>query len=204
MLRCQVTLNRKSTTVLVKTPTREQRLIASEVYESAYADAEAEGLYSEGEAFTLLLSEGLFTTEDQKYMDDLPKEIERFKVGLYESQFKTKEKGVIRKALAKAKAKLAEVTASRYSLVHLTCAGSANIAKSRYLLGASLYRTNGRAVFTDEQFWSQPSALLDEVLSHYHKARLEEPVYRELARTEPWRSIWSVRKTSHSLFGVAA
>jgi hypothetical protein len=181
-------------------PTRDQLYEAEEVYREALEQGELQGLYDDGEVLALLRAEGLWTDEDQKLYDCLPKEIEEFKVGLYAAHFRSAERKTVRKALNVARDRFRALHALRFSRDHVTARGVAASAKARFVLGCSLRWPDGRPVFTSEDFWSEPCDTLEAAMRELAAQRVEEAEFRELARTEPWRTAWACREAG--LFGV--
>lgn len=189
-------------TYVIKRPTSEQLYVGHEVYADYLEHAVSEGLFDESELLSFLMTSGFWDMKKNALLEALPKEIDQFKVALFKSQFKSKEKQVIRKALNTARAKYAELAESRGMYDFLSCSGIASFARSKYLVGSSTYLNNTR-IFTDN-FWNEDSNLLEEVMSAYSRTRFSEATYRELARNEPWRSIWMTNKRESSLFGIPA
>lgn len=192
----------KEAVILVKKPSREATYIANEVYHDVFEEAQMDGLHSEESLLDFLVENDLWDEEKERLLKALPGEIDEFKVKLFEATFRSDERKAIRKALGIAKTRLAELVEQRNAHVCFSCSGAASIAKSRYLIGSSLYYATGRKVFVDDTFWDQSSVLLDNVMVAISRNRLDDGVFRELARTEPWRSIWNARKVEGSVFGV--
>lgn len=142
--------------------------------------------------------------DKQKLLKNLPKEIEEFKVGLFKAGFKSNEQAEIQKAIVKAKNKLGELISERHSFDHLSINGCASMAKSKYLVGCGLFWATGKHVFDMDNFWQEDSEKLDKAFLAISEYRLNEQIFRELARKEPWRSLWSIRKVESSLFGIPA
>lgn len=188
----------------LRRPDRMAMYAAQEVCADQLYEAKVAGLYSDGELAEYLYDSGLWDGEREKLMAQLPKEIEEFKLKLYQASFRSSERKVIRKALQVAREKLAELESERHAYDHLSCSGAAALARSRYVLGASLYAADGRPVYGAAAYWEESSNLLERVMAALAEARVGEPEYRELARTEPWRSLWNCRKAEGSLFGTAA
>lgn len=172
-----------------------------EVYAEHFRLASLEGLLSDDELLSFLIREGYWDVERNKLLDSIPKDIEQFKVSLYENQFKSNEKAKIRKYLKVAKDKLQELFQQRGSHDHLSCSGVASLARSKFLIGCSVFR-NGKPVFHEDELWQGDSDLLEQIMHAYGSQKLDEATFRELARTEPWRSIWANHKIESSLFGV--
>lgn len=188
---------------LVKRPSREARYVANEVFQEALEEAELGGLYSEDGLLAYLLEHDFWDEEREELFEKLPKDIEELKVGLFQATFRSNERKTIRAALDAAKQKYAELLEQRGRDTHLSCLGFATLARARYILGASLWDGAGPVFTSNEQFWHADCELLDEVMEGYSRLRLSEPDFRDLARNEPWRSIWSCHKLEGTLFGVA-
>jgi hypothetical protein len=191
-------------TYLVRRPGREECYIANEVYFDMLRESELEGLYSDEELLAFLLENGFWDEQRQKLLDCLPKEIEEFKVKLFKSTFKSNERKVVRKALAVAKEKLTEVSEARHAYDYLSCSGAAALAKARAIMGCSLCTSDGRRVFAGyDDFLQADSSLLDDAMAAYARTRLDESDYRELARNDPWRTLWNAHKVEGKLFGIS-
>lgn len=196
-LRCKLSNN---LLLLIQKPSRQDRYVAQEIFAEAYREAELSDNLTEDELFSFLMSEGIWDEEKEELLNQLPKEIENFKVGLLQATFKSNERKTIRKALETAKNKLGELYSERNSYNHTSCLGVAALARTRYLLGASLVYPDGSKFF-NHNFWEEPSRVLDEVFEIYTHNQLPEETYRILARTDPWRNYWSLRNEEGSLFG---
>jgi hypothetical protein len=200
--RLRLRIGRKSYSV--RPVTLNHKYLANELYFQQLKRGKARGLFNDNDLLAYMLSHGLWDESRQKYLKDLPGEIEQFKVALYEKTFRSNELKSIRKSLAIAKAKFEQVETERHTHDYLSAAGAASLAKSRYLLGMSLWR-RGCRVFTTQSYWEYRGTLLEDAVAVISKAKLGEAQYRELARTEPWASTWRARKTSPMLFpGLSA
>lgn len=200
-VRCRLDRPNGSRVYLLKSPTSEQLYRAQELYAERFEDCERSGLYTEAALLDFLIVQDFWTIEQEELLTKLPKEIDEFKVGLFKTGFRSKEKTVIRKALVAARQKLGELSMQRAAYAHLSCSGVASLARSKYLIGVSLYRRSGQPAFAGN-FWKHSSSLLDAAMEEVARQKLTEAHYRELARSEPWRSIWSSRTSEGSLFGV--
>ncbi len=200
-VRCHVQTPRGRRVYLLKSPTPDQLYLAQELYLERFRDCELEGLYTDAQLMDFLYAHDFWSPEQEKLLELLPKDIDQFKVALFKTGFRSNEKTVVRKALQTAREKLSDLLDQRGAYAHLSCSGVAALARSKYLTGAALYRRDGRPAFAGN-FWKGSSSLLDAAMEEVSKQKLTETQYRELARTEPWRSIWSTSKSEGSLFGV--
>lgn len=198
-IRCVV----EDKTFLIKKPSRDQLYVAQELYHEVLHESHLDGLFDEDSLYDFILQEGTWDEESEDLMKKLPKQIEEFKVGLYKNRMKASESKVIRKALGVARTKLEELSGQRHTYAHLSCSGAASIVRSRYVLACSIFTLGGVAVFSDDTLWEEDNVLLDRVMEVYMRSKLEEAQFRELARTEPWRSLWSARQAEKGVFGVS-
>jgi hypothetical protein len=187
----------------LRQPSRDERYVAQEVYVDAVHNAELEGLFTEQELVDYLIENNLWDAEKTSMMKQIEKDIEEFKVGLYNFAFQATEQRRTRAALEIAKKKHSELYNQLHAYDHQTTVGVASLKRLRYLIGCSLYRDDKR-VWQDEGFWRHRSSLLDDAVAFYIQTRLTEVQYRELARSDTWRSYWSARKAGGSVFGTAS
>ena len=151
-----------------------------------------------------MYSNKVWDDEREDLLKKIPKDIEELKVGLYRAGFDIEQKIAIRKVLAVAKDKLSTLQKEKNLYNHLSCEGIASMNKMRYLVGKGLYHENGKIVWDRDDFWKQTEPLLEDATSLSIENRIYDFEFREMARTDPWRSIWSCRKSENSLFGVPA
>lgn len=186
---------------LIRNPSLTQNYIAQEIYHECLREAAFDGAYSDKELLDMLYKYGLWDKDSNTALTNLPKEVDELKLKMYTNLFRSHERNTLRKALNKAKQALAELTTTRNKYNHLSCSGLAALARTRYLVSVSFYTRD-----TEQRidFDSLPSQRFNEALKVYGESRLLEKTYRELARTDPWRSTWSCRKSETGIFGVAA
>lgn len=189
-------------TLVIKKPPLEQVYVAQELYKEYEQSLIDAGCLTEDEAIQVMLEAGLWSEEKQSTLDIVTKNIEEFKVSLYESMFKSEDKKKIRAALKIAKDTYLKLSRERQCYCFLTTSGAASLLRTRYTIGMSLYHLDGRPYFTEDTFWTSDSSVLDYAVDFYMSNRIEESAFREIARTDPWRSIWNSRKAEGSFFGV--
>lgn len=178
-------------------PTRDHRFRAAEVFRDIRAGARIDGALDEAELLVLMARSRVWTAESQDQFDKLGKALEDLKVGLFENRLRSNARTSIRSAIAVTKAEIARLEGIRHSLDHVTMDGLAMSAKYRYLISVCLRNEDGTPCCDD--------SCVDEVIQVLARDRLGDGELRELARTEPWRSLWSARQASgRGLFDVAA
>jgi hypothetical protein len=192
------------TILYVVSPTRQQRFVAAEVYRDARRDAELDGALSDKELLAILVSHRLWNEEKEGELANLTKALEDLKVGLYENRLRSNARLSIRTALKKTKDEITRLETARHGLDYVTIDGLAISAKYRYLIGATIHFEDGTSYWT-EGSWNQADPFIDKVMEIITYERLDESQYRELARNDPWRSIWGAKNFSgRGLFDCAA
>lgn len=189
---------------IVKQPDRHVRHIAQEVYVEAFKDAELNGLYKDDELEKFLYENNVWSEDKENDLQQIVKDIEEFKVKLFKAAFKSEERKMLRGLLSLAKEKFFELSNIKSAYNHLSCSGTASTAKMRYLVGKSLTYEDGSNVWENDDFWKNTDPLLEDITNIYVENRISDSKFREIARTEPWRSIWMCRKCEREVFGVPA
>lgn len=182
-------------------PTHQDRCRANQIYKDSIVDGIYQGLLSNEDVFNLLIDNGIWTVEKQKEYDTLISNIEMLKIKLFNFAFKSKEREVGKKTLRVSKERFEKLTSIKHSFDHFTYEGYANIVRYRYLMAASVRNSDGSRTF--ENFEDEDSGLLNALVSQITENSISEKTYRELARTEPWRSIWTAGR-NRDIFGVPA
>ena len=200
IFRCKVNDN----FYIIKQPDRNIRHIAQQVYVDTLKEAELEGMYNEDELEEFLLQNDIWSEQKEKDFKQIQEDIDELKVKLYQSTYKSEERKLIRKMLEIAKTNLLSMYQQKSAYNHLSCDGFASTMKMRYLVGKSLMYENGKSIWDGEEFWKNTDPLLEEATSAFIENKISDKEFREIARTDPWRSIWSCRKTEGALFGVPA
>lgn len=179
----------------IRPPTRLERHLADRVYEAELKRASFEGLYTDAELIKFLMDNEIWDEESEELLDKLPKEIEEFKVRLFQLGYKKGDQVMVRKALEIAKAKLAELTTRRHSHDHLSCGGAASIARGKDLVARCIVRVDGAQIHP-----THFPCLIEAAITAQTQNFVDESAMRELARTDPWRGIWAVRGCGTPIF----
>jgi hypothetical protein len=192
-------------TLYVRNPDRRQRYRGNELYKETLDNARLQGILHDDETLQILTQQKLWSSHDADQHEKLIKAIEEQKVGLYENRLLSNARSKLRFSLQKGKDELVRLEGIKHSLDHITCSGLAIQMKYRYLLGCGVYRENGEPLWRTEDDWNRHDAFLDEVYDQILSERLTEVHYRELVRSEPWKSLWASRKfCGRGVFDVAS
>lgn len=191
-------------TFFVRAPDRFQRCLAEELFYEQLEEALASGAYSEAELVEFLAGKYIWVDADDTRLKVLRDNIDNLKVELFEMRIRSYEKIRIRKLLIRMNAEAERLEILRHSYDHLSAIGIATSAKQRYLLGCSIFTAEG-PYWNDEESWIKPEPYLDKIIFKINQERLGDFQFRELARTDPWQSLWNIRKhCSKGLFECSA
>ena len=174
----------------------EQELESNLVYQEAYEEASEDGIMTEDEMEEWMLEKGLWSKEEDNVIKGVKKDIDKLRVQMYENRNKDDVREAARKYLRAAERALVERLQKKTQFIANTCEGFAKTEQHRWLVQNSTYCNGDRFKFSD--------VILDEIISLQQQQVLSEKEIRELARNEPWRSIWALNdKVKFELFSNA-
>jgi hypothetical protein len=189
---------------LIRQPGRLRRYKAQQVYQEALSEGLSEDLYSDEEIDALLRANGLWDDDRQKQIDTLNKDIEKLKIALFRSFFKSRERDFSRTALQTARIQLGSLHMQKNTYSSMGATGFAQVARTRYLVGSGLFCDNGRRVWKNDEFYKGNDSLLDDAVTAYSDAQISESAMRALARSDQWRSVWNCKDNTFDIFGKSA
>lgn len=178
--------------LLIKTPSRLHRYIASEIYEKTLHKNKV----TEDLLLGYLINKDLWNQTKENRLKNFEKDIEKLKEGLCDLVFRESDWNDTKRMLKIAKTEYNKLLQEKSKYFEFTNVALATLAKNRYLFAHSLHNKNGLAI---KNYWKSRSDLIDKAISKYNKIKLTEEDYRELARSDPWRSIWN---QNEDVFGI--
>lgn len=173
--------------IKVLTPTIEEEFESCEVYERSYYESMNDDIMTQEECAEWMLENGLWTYEEELKIKEINKEIENLKINVYKKFNNAKLRESARIYLRAAEEGLKQVENKKNAYYGNTCEGIAQLDKSMFLLEACSY-VGGEKLDPD-------SVELNDLLNKYYSLILKEGDCREIARSDPWRSTWSLRET---------
>lgn len=181
-------------TLIVRSATKDLLYEAQEVYVDVYEQSIEDGLLTVDECVQEMVKIGLWDSEQEdNYKNILPKHLDYWKENLYRSRIKPSQLKSIRLHLEKAKEEYKRLGYERHQFFHYTVEGSANYSRIYFVVENTTFYEDGTPYD-----WKYHS--VDEVIIEINKDFISEEAMRELARTEPWKSMWFTRKVNNKLF----
>lgn len=177
---------------LVGIPNLRDRFAAARVYRDARERAIFDGVFDAGDMKEMMAGHGFWTAADEELLSKWDHDLENMKVGLFENRTRSDARLSLRTAIRHARVTIESLEERKHAMDHLTADGVALAARYRYLIGSSL-RLAGNEPYWPSGDWTDPDPIIDDVIEAMASDRLHEPDYRELSRTDPWRSTWGSR-----------
>lgn len=180
----QIRLEFNNTTHVINNITPQIKYEASEIYYESLSRASFYEVFTEKELHFFLLKNQLWSVDKQAKLDALPKTIEDLKLEIYNAANKSNSRKQFREQLNTSLDEYGKLYNELHLFDYLSCVGFADYNKSKFILAKSL--NVDLNLITDSKF--------DSFMHKYSSIKLGEKEYRELARTEPWRTYWVLSK----------
>jgi hypothetical protein len=139
----------------------------------------------------LLIYLNLWTKDTLMIVKDLEKKIENSKVDYYTSFKFSDKKSKIKKSLEAYNRQLVSILSKKEELYSNTLEGYASSLKNEFIISNSLYKDNS-LVFTSSD---NNYILFNNIINELNKYSISISQFKNLARSNIWRSYWNVKKT---------
>ncbi len=180
--------------IVIKAPTLEQNIEACFIYNKTYQESFDDDVMTEDEMIDWMIEHGLWAKETEEEMEKISKDIETLKVEMFNARNKEKVSSRLRLILREAEKQLTKRLMKKNMYRQNTCEGIAHNDKMSWLVKNTTYKNDKRYKFDD--------LLISEVLNNWYSDQLQENIIRELARNEPWRTIWSTSEKARSILFI--
>ena len=184
----KVFIDYKDILLIIKPLTIDQSFQASMAYDKAYKQAMVDGIMSEDEISDWMYSNGLWHPVDDEKIEGIKKDLEKLKIEIYNSRNDGRLREKIRLYIRAAEKKLAESLKEKTPFYQNTIEGYALSEKVSWIIKNSTYHNDTLYDFKE----ISTSYVVDE----WQNSILSESIIRDLAREEPWKSLWSIRENT--------
>lgn len=178
-------------------PTKEILEESFDVYDQAYKDAYFDGVYLKSELLPILVENELWSPLDDREADKIEKQIEEYKIKAFEFYYKTRDLANIKMVLRVLEKDLLKYKSKKHTLDHISCEGVASFARSIWIISKTVYNVD-----KTPYEWSRHS--ISSLMDYYNSNQISSTQFRSVARTEPWRSMWTIGKKQGNAFGKSA
>lgn len=189
-------------TYLVKDPTPYYVYMASVYYQEIYDTLINRGIPTENEVLALLLEKNLWSSEQDKEIEDLLKNTTQLQRGIAKARFQTNEKKRLQAYLDKTRARIEYLYKKKNSLLSSTAEYLAKIESFKQLLFWLTYDMQNNRVWTDwDKFTKSDDGLISNLVNKaFFSDDIDSTKIRALARNDPWRSVWIAANKTGNLF----
>lgn len=171
--------------LVIRPLTIEQNIRACQFYNEVYEQAYIDGMMDKEETELWMKEQGLWTYEDDEKVKGLEKDIERLKVEIFNAKNNEQLKERIRMYIRAGEKQLNEQLVKQNQYFGNTCEGIATTEKTSYIIR--------NTTFLNEKLYDFDDVSLSYVINEWQESLLSEKQCRELARTEPWKSLWIIK-----------
>jgi hypothetical protein len=170
---------------ILKSPNKLQKYQAHLEYERALKDFEFEGHLTKEGAKAALISLNIVPSDIDQKLSKIESDIDKLKHQLYINTINPQPQKIrsLREALKLSRQMYFRFVVNLHMLDYLTSEGYAEMSKMYRLFFFCLQTLQGKSV--------QSPHIIEKAIIKASSQRLTNEELRELARTEPWRSVWN-------------
>lgn len=193
-LRCGIYLvEYQKFTLKVVSPTIEDEFYINKAFMDSFAFARDQDIMTSDEIEGWMYEKELWTQEDDEKLKSLKENVEKLKIQIFENRYKEQVRELARQYLRVTEKAIAKQQMKKDSLFENTCEGTAFTAKYIEQIKRCTYLGKDLCDFSVFD--------ANKIFSSLTKSYLSESDVRDLARSEPWRSLWLMREqTGQTLF----
>jgi hypothetical protein len=184
------------TRYMIDVPTELIKQEAELYYIKEYEKNRFKDWLPESKKHTYLIKAGLWSTSSPKHIEDFNTGIENKKLEIYHAVVQYSNiVDKLRRELRELEKKVWRLKRIKHLLDDYTVSGFAEHARERYLFHKIALNENYKPVW--KTINSVDDILLKCMIGAYLRSQYTDAQYREIARTDPWKSYWSVGGTNN-------
>lgn len=168
--------------------TFDQILESCQIFNEAFEKAYIDEMMDEEQMHQWMIEHGIWNEEDDEKIQGLRKDIDRLKVEIYNARYNDALKDKIRLYIRAGEKQLSEQLNKKHLYYQNTCEGYATNEKIQWVLKNTTYIKNTDVLYDFSDF--SIVYLIDE----FQNQTITENKIRELARSDPWRSLWIIHE----------
>lgn len=193
ILKGRLTFRRGDLFLYIDEPSQDLMFDSIDIYNSYYESAYNSGAYLKSELEELLIEWGFWNPLDDREIENIKKIIDGLKVDAFKSYYKAKELNAIKAVIKNRESDIGKLITKKTKWEHLTCEGIASYARWSWIIENSVYYSSG-----EKYDWKEVD--VNHLMQYYDKNTISAEEFRCLARTDPWRSMWTIGKKQNNIF----
>jgi len=177
-------------------PSKEIKLLAEHIYQETIHSLRFDNLITEDKAKLFLLRLGVWGPNEDANLKKTEEYLEDKKVDLYHSLYDSKKIKRLRSTIKGIKKSIQKLYSRKHSLEYMTLNYHASLTRKKFITAMCLRDGENNPIYTEQDFLNSDSTILESVIDKLIDGMLQMEDYRDLARNDPWRTIWSLGKES--------
>lgn len=178
-------LKYKDVRLTVLTPTIDDQYFIDEKYYTVYDECLLDGVKTNEQIEEWMMQKNLWSPEKDEKIEGIKKDIENTKVKVYENRHNQTYLDQGKRVLRLGEKQLQDLQAERAKFFRNTCEGVA--------IGSRVGEYMKRCTYFGSELYDFSTAPVEVLSNLYYSMLIKDGDCRELARTEPWRSIWLMK-----------
>lgn len=196
ILQGRLRIKRGDLVLYVYEPTQDLIEESFDIYEETRHKCWINGCYVDREIQEMLIDFDLWSPIDAKRLKELEDdELENAKVDAYKSFFDKQKLRSNKRKIRRIENEIYSLRGQKAQFDHLSCDGIAAFVRKSWLFERSTKLPDGSLYDFSEMSVSQ-------VIDKYASAQITSGTLRHIARSDPWRSMWSVTRKRDNPFDV--
>lgn len=174
--------------LIIKPLSVDQSIEACEIYNEAYEQAYIDGIMSQEEMDDWMKENGLWNNSDEEKIEGIKKDLEKLKIEIYNARNNIKLKEQIRLYIRAGEKQLSQSIFKKHTYYQNTKEGFASAEKIAWCIKHSTFYNN--------ELYNFDQLSLQYIIEEWQSSFLTDTQVRDLARNEPWKSLWIIKDSS--------
>lgn len=177
----------------IRPATLDQYFKSCVIYNQSYEDSFDDEVMTEKEMHEWMIEHDMWSNGQEDVIEGLRKDIEKLKIEIFKACNDETLAKKIRLYIRVGEKQLTKLLHTKNQYIQNTCEGIAQSDKISYLIEQTTYK--------NDELYDFSELTEQEVSNSWYKDMLPEKVLRELARNDPWKTVWSIYgKGNNNLF----
>lgn len=183
-------ISKDNLVLYINPPTIDELLESCSIYNEAYDKAYSEEMMTEDDMHQWMKENGIWNLYDEKLEDKYKKELEELKIEIFNMRNQEKKVNNLRGLIRQSEYKLLSHSNKKHAYYQNTCEGIAHIEKLSWLIKNTTY--------TNNKLYDFGNISLQYVIDEWQSSFLPDTKLRDIARNDPWKSLWVIKDNSPS------
>lgn len=181
---------------IIREPSNTIKYRANIIYNQFCKETSSTPHLTREDIYFKLMDKNLWSIELEQELTTCVENIDKLKIGIYESQLRSHDRNVAKKALDATRNRHLELLVQKNIYDYLSIEYIQEHYKKCYLLYFSLCDMDCQFIHTSLSNSDFVFTNLDLLLDMYYRELCTEKEYREISRTDPWMTLWGVPNTN--------